>query len=98
MSSTDLAVDVLVVVAVVCEAACCVGLLAARTALDKLHYAGAATTVPPFLIAAAVWVKKGFTQPTLNALAVAVLLLVLGAALNHFTARIAHVRERERRS
>jgi multisubunit Na+/H+ antiporter MnhG subunit len=98
VSAHDLAIDVLLVLAAFGEAVCWIGLVAARTALDKLHYAGAATTLPPFLIAAAVVVEEGGTQPSLNAIVTAVLVLVLGAALNHFTARVAHIRNRERRS
>lgn len=92
MGSRDLAVDVLLVVAVLGEVLCVVGLLAGRTAIDKLHYAGAASTLPPFFIAAAVVVKKEGTQPAINAIVIAVLLLVLGAVVNHATARVARRR------
>ena len=92
MAPSELAVDVLLVLAVAGEAVCVVGLLAARTALDKLHYSGAATTVPAFLVAAAVVVKEGATAPSANALVTAALVLVLGSAINHFTARVARVR------
>jgi len=92
MGSRDVAVDVLLVLAVVGEVVCAIGLLAGRSALDKLHYAGAASSLPPLLVAAAVVVKKEGTQPAINAIAVAVLLLVLGAAANHATARVARRR------
>ena len=92
MSPSDLAVDVLLVLAVAGEAVCVAGMLASRTALDKLHYSGAATTVPAFLVAAAVVVEEGASAPSANALVVAALVLVLGAVLNHFTARVARGR------
>lgn len=92
MGSRDIVVDVLLALAVTGEVMCVVGLVAARTAIDKLHYAGAASTLPPFLVAAAVVVKKEGTQPAINAIVVAVLLLVLGAVANHATARVARRR------
>ena len=88
----DLVVDVLLVLGLVGEAVCVVGLLSARTAIDKLHYSGAATTVPVFLVAAAVVVEEGATSSSANVVVTALLVLVLGAVLNHFTARIARGR------
>jgi multisubunit Na+/H+ antiporter MnhG subunit len=88
MGSRDLVVDVLLTLAVMGEVICCIGVVAARTTLDRLHYAGAVTTLPSLLIAAAVVVKKEGTQPSLNAIVVAVFVLVLGAALSHATARV----------
>jgi multisubunit Na+/H+ antiporter MnhG subunit len=87
-------VDVLVALGVTVQLACCVGLLAMRKAIDRLHYAGAATTVGPALIAAAVCVEEGlFTTNGLNAIAVAVLLALLGAALAIGTARAIRLRD-----
>jgi multisubunit Na+/H+ antiporter MnhG subunit len=87
-------VDVLVALGVAVQLACCVGLLAMGKAIDRLHYAGAATTVGPALIAAAVCVEEGlFTTNGLNAIAVAVLLALLGAALAIGTARAIRLRE-----
>jgi multisubunit Na+/H+ antiporter MnhG subunit len=92
MTSRDIAVDVLLVLAILGEIVCVVGLLAGRTAIDKLHYAGAASTLPPFLIAAAVVVKKEGTQPAINAIVIAILMLVLGSVVGHATARVARRR------
>lgn len=87
-------VDVLVALGVAVQLACCVGLLAMRQAIDRLHYAGAATTVGPALVVAAVCVKEGvFTTNGLNAIAVAVLLALLGAALAIGTARAIRLRD-----
>jgi multisubunit Na+/H+ antiporter MnhG subunit len=88
VSASDLAVDVLVALGVGSQLVCCAGLLAARTALDRLHYASAATTLGPVLLAAAVIVEEGFTQPGLNALLVAALLLMLNPVVVHATARV----------
>ena len=88
-------VDVLVALGVAIELASCVGLLAMRTAIDRIHYAGAGTVAGPALIAAAVCVEEGlFTTNGLNAVVVAALLAVLGAALATATARVIRLRER----
>jgi multisubunit Na+/H+ antiporter MnhG subunit len=88
-------VDVLVALGVAIELASCVGLLAMRTAIDRIHYAGAGTVVGPALIAAAVCVEEGlFTTNGLNAVLVAFLLAILGAALSTATARAIRLRER----
>ena len=63
-------VDVLVALGVAVELVCCLGLVAMRSAIDRLHYAGAATGVGPALVAAAVCVEEGlFTSNGLNAIA-----------------------------
>ena len=88
-------VDVLVGLGVAIELASCVGLLAMRTAIDRIHYAGAGTVAGPALIAAAVCVEEGlFTTNGLNAVLVAFLLAILGAALATATARAIRLRER----
>jgi multisubunit Na+/H+ antiporter MnhG subunit len=74
--------------------ACCLGLVLKRNPFDRLHYAAAASTVPPLLIAAAVLVEEGWTAPGLDALAVALLLLVLNTTLVHATARVGRIRRR----
>ena len=87
-------VDVLVALGVAVQLACCLGLVAMRKAIDRLHYAGAATTVGPALVAAAVCVEEGlFTTNGLNAIAVAALLALLGAALAIGTARAIRLRD-----
>jgi multisubunit Na+/H+ antiporter MnhG subunit len=87
VSARLLAVDVLVALGVAGELVCCLGLVLARDAFDRLHYAGAASTLPPLLIAAAVLVEESFTQPGLSALVVALLLLLLNSAVVVATAR-----------
>ena len=88
-------VHVLVWLGVAVELVCCAGLVAMRNAIDRLHYAAAATTVGPALIAAAVCVQEGvFTTSGLDAIGVALLLSLLGAALGVATARVIRLRER----
>ena len=87
-------VHLLVWLGVAVELVCCVGLVAMRTAIDRLHYAGAATVVGPVLVAAAVCLEEGlFTVSGLNAIAVALLLALLGGALGVATARAIRLRE-----
>jgi multisubunit Na+/H+ antiporter MnhG subunit len=89
------AVHVLVWLGVAVELVCCVGLVTMRNAIDRLHYAGAATVVGPAFVAAAVCVEEGvFTTNGLNAVAVTVLLALLGGALGVATARAIRLRER----
>jgi multisubunit Na+/H+ antiporter MnhG subunit len=88
-------VYVLVALGVAIELVCCVGLLAMRNAIDRLHYAGAGTVTGPALVAAAVCVEEGlFTTSGLNAVAVAALLALLGTALTIATARVIRLGER----
>jgi multisubunit Na+/H+ antiporter MnhG subunit len=88
-------VGLLVGLGVAAELLSCLGLLAMRNALDRLHYAGAATVVGPWLIAVAVCVEEGlFTVNGLNAVAVALMLALLGAAITTATARMIRVGER----
>lgn len=86
---------VLVWLGVAVELVCCIGLAAMRNAIDRLHYAGAATVVGPALVAAAVCFEEGlFTASGLNAVAVALMLALLGGALGVATARVIRLRER----
>ncbi len=94
MSARDLVLGVLVGLGVAGELLCCVGLVVMRNVYDRLHYAMAATTVPPFLIAAAVIVEEAWTQPGINALVVAAALFLLNPVLAHATARAARSRRR----
>jgi monovalent cation/proton antiporter MnhG/PhaG subunit len=86
--------DVLIVVGVVGEVLCCVGLVVVRDVYDRLHYAMAASAVPPFLVAAAVIVEEDWTQPGLNALLIAVALFLVSPVLAHATARVARTRRK----
>jgi multisubunit Na+/H+ antiporter MnhG subunit len=88
-------VYVLVALGVAIELASCVGLVAMRSAIDRIHYAGAGTVVGPALIAAAVCVEEGlFTTNGLNSVVVALLLALLGAALATATGRAIRLRDR----
>jgi monovalent cation/proton antiporter MnhG/PhaG subunit len=94
LSAHDLVLDVLIGIAVAAELLCCVGLVVMRNVYDRLHYAMAASAVPPFLIAAAVLVEEEWTQPGINALVVAVALFLVSPVVAHATARVARTRRR----
>jgi multisubunit Na+/H+ antiporter MnhG subunit len=92
VTAHDLALDVLVGAGVTGELLCCAGLALMRSTFDRLHYTMASTTVPPLLIAAAVLVEEGWTQPGINALVVAVALYLINPVLALATARAARAR------
>jgi multisubunit Na+/H+ antiporter MnhG subunit len=90
----DVIVDALVGSGAVAELICCVGLLAMRSAIDRLHYAAAAGTLGPALVAAAVCVREGFVSAQgLNSVLVAILLAVGGAALAGASGRVIRLRD-----
>jgi multisubunit Na+/H+ antiporter MnhG subunit len=88
-------VDVLLAGTVVSEALCVVGVFAGATIYDRLHYAGATTSVPPFLVFVAILLRQPhpYTNPVWNALFVAVVLFFLNGVLTHAIARVARQRE-----
>jgi multicomponent Na+:H+ antiporter subunit G len=71
------------------------GVVAMRTALDRLHYAGAATAAG-LSGAAAVVVAGGPSLIGTRAVVLAALLLATGPVLTHATAKAIHDRERDR--
>lgn len=89
MHASDLAVDALLVLGVAGELLCVAGVLLMRTTYDRLHYSAAATTVPAFLVLAAVLVREHMSAGGLDALAAVFLLFFLNPALVIATARAA---------
>ena len=93
MSAHEIAVHVLVWTAVATELVCCVGIVLARDAFARLHYAAAASTVGPILVAVAIAVEEGVRSvAAAAALVVAVLLLLGSPAVTIATARAARAR------
>jgi monovalent cation/proton antiporter MnhG/PhaG subunit len=90
MQAADLAVDVLLALGVAAELLCVAGILVMRTTLDRLHYAAACTTVPAFLVLAAVLVREHLSSGGIEAIAAVALLFLLNPALVITTARAAH--------
>jgi multisubunit Na+/H+ antiporter MnhG subunit len=89
MHASDLAVDVLLGLGVAAELLCVAGVVVMRTTLDRLHYAGAATTVPAVLILVAVLVRVHLSAGGLQAIATVALLFLINPALVIATARAA---------
>jgi multisubunit Na+/H+ antiporter MnhG subunit len=90
MQPADIAVDVLLALGVAAEVVCVAGILVMRTTLDRLHYAAATTTVPAFLILAAVLVREHLSAGGIQAIAAVALLFLLNPAIVIATARAAH--------
>jgi monovalent cation/proton antiporter MnhG/PhaG subunit len=89
-------VDVLLALGVALELLCCLGVVVMRTTYDRLHYAAAGTTVPAFLVLAAVLVREHLTSGGLDAIAAVGLLFLLNPVLVVATARAARRIERSR--
>jgi multisubunit Na+/H+ antiporter MnhG subunit len=89
MHPADLAVDFLLGLGVAAELLCVAGVLVMRTTFDRLHYVGALTTVPAFLVLAAVLVREHMSAGGLQALATVGLLFLLNPALLIATAQAA---------
>jgi multisubunit Na+/H+ antiporter MnhG subunit len=86
---------ILLTLAVCGELGCVAGVLLARGPLARLHYAAAGGIVGPVPVALAVLVDESFTQPAVNALLIAGVMLVLGPLLAVETARA--IRREEKR-
>jgi multisubunit Na+/H+ antiporter MnhG subunit len=89
MSASDLAVDFLLGLGVAAELLCVAGVLVMRTTFDRLHYASAATSVPAFLVLAAVLVREHVTSGGLEAIVAVGLLFLLNPAVVLATAMAA---------
>jgi monovalent cation/proton antiporter MnhG/PhaG subunit len=88
-------VDAALVLAVVCELICVVGVAAGATVYDRIHYSGATTSVAPFLVFLAIVLRQPhpYTNPVWNGLFTAVTLFALNNVLSHAIARVARQRE-----
>ena len=89
MKTTDLLVDVFLVLGVACQFVCCVGVFVFSNVFDRLHFAGAGTTLGPLLIGAAVLVRQTTSAAGITAMLVIVIVVGLGPALVIATARAA---------
>jgi multisubunit Na+/H+ antiporter MnhG subunit len=84
---SNIAVDVLLGLAVTAALVCVAGVVVMRTSLDRLHYAAAATTLPAFFVLAAVLVREHVSSGGLGAIAAVALLFLLNPVLVVATAR-----------
>jgi monovalent cation/proton antiporter MnhG/PhaG subunit len=93
MSPAQLAVDVLLGIAVVVALISCLGVISMPNVFDRLHLVTPASVLSPILVAIAVVVKELFNTRGIKALMVTAVLLVLSPVLNHATARALRIRE-----
>jgi multisubunit Na+/H+ antiporter MnhG subunit len=92
-TTLDYALYVLVGLGVATEIVACVGLVAMRKPIDRLHYASAATGLGPAFVAAAVCVREGVVSAQgLSAMLIAVVLAFAGGTLGLAVARIVRLR------
>ena len=87
--SANIGVDVLLGLGVAGELLCVVGVVLMRTTFDRLHYAAAGTTVPAFLVLAAVLVREHLSAGGLQAIGAVAILFLLNPVLVTATARAA---------
>ncbi len=94
MSLTEVLVVVLLGFGVIMQLTSVAGILVARDVYDRLHFTGPASNFTPLAFAVAVAIDFGpISQAGLKSILVAVLVIFLGPALVHATARAAHIRE-----
>ena len=87
MKTSDILVDTFLVVGVLCQLICCLGVLVMPTALDRLHFAGAATTLGPLLVGAAVLVRQTTSAAGIETIVTMALILLLGPVVTLAMAR-----------
>jgi multicomponent Na+:H+ antiporter subunit G len=93
LTAQSIAAAILLGIGVVACLISCLGILAMRTAYDRLHYLAALGTVGPVAVVAAVVVEEGLSSGGLKALVVLAVILVTGPVLTHAIARAARIRE-----
>jgi monovalent cation/proton antiporter MnhG/PhaG subunit len=94
MTARDLLVDVFLVLGIGCQLVCCLGVVVMRSALDRLHYAAAGTTLGPILVGAAVLIRESVSAGGLETIATVAFLFLLNPVLTIATARAAERLER----
>jgi monovalent cation/proton antiporter MnhG/PhaG subunit len=96
MTIDDIAVGILLVLGVALELVFCLGVLVARDALDRLHYAAAAATAGPVLLGAAILVDEWLSAAGVSTIVTIGFLVLLSPVLTIATARAAHPRRQGR--
>src|SRR5207248_4800373 len=89
MKTTDLLVDVFLVVGVTCQFIACLGVVAFPNVFDRLHFVGAGSTLGPLLIGAAVLVRQTTSAAGITTVVVMAVLVLPAPALLIATARAA---------
>jgi monovalent cation/proton antiporter MnhG/PhaG subunit len=89
VTARDLLVDVFLALGVGCQLICCIGVVVMRNVFDRLHYAGAGTTLGPVLVGVAVLIRESVSAGGLEAIATVAILFLLNPVLTIATARAA---------
>lgn len=87
--SENTVVDVLLGLAVAGELLCALGVAVMRTVYDRLHYVGAASTLPPLLVLAALLLREGLSSQGLQSIAAVGILCLASPIVVHAIARAA---------
>lgn len=95
MSATDILVIALLAFGVLMELTSVLGIMVGADVWARLHFTGPASTFTPLAFAVAVAVHYGaFSQAGIKATITAALIVLLGPALVHATARAARIRKK----
>ena len=89
MKTTDLLVDLFLMLGVACQLVCCLGVVVMRNVLDRLHYTGAGTTLGPIFVGVAVLIRESISAGGLETIAAVAFLFLLNPVLTIATARAA---------
>ena len=93
MSATHWVAGALLVAGVAVQLTSLIGLVVARTTLDRLHLVAPAAVVGGPLVCAAVLVNESFSIGGVHAILVAAVLIGIGPVTTHVTARAARLRD-----
>lgn len=92
MSAAEIAIGVVLALAVAGQWLAALGLLTMNSIYNRLHYVGLATIVGPPLIAVAVTMHHSSAEAVIKAILTAIALLMISPVLTHATARAAETR------
>jgi monovalent cation/proton antiporter MnhG/PhaG subunit len=95
LSGTEILVAALLAIGVALELTSVLGVLVGSNVYARLHFTGPASTFTPLALAIAVVIHYGpFSQAGVKSTMVAALIVLLGPALAHATARAARIRQK----
>lgn len=94
MTWQSILADVMLGAAVLIVAVSSVGILVMRDAYQKVHFVTPITLVAPVLVAVAVTLREGWSEPTGQSWLAIAVVCVAGPVLSHATVRAARVHER----
>jgi monovalent cation/proton antiporter MnhG/PhaG subunit len=94
MKTSDLLVDVFLVLGVGCQLVCCVGVLAMRSVFERLHFTGAGNTLGPLFVGAAVLVRQTTSSAGIETIVAMAMIVLLGPLVTLATVRAARNEER----